>query len=60
MSQTNTSETSTSVSTESAEVKKSTLRTWLARFGIAGFLFFFIKGLLWLIAPALLVWYSTV
>lgn len=24
---------------------------WLKRFGVAGFLFFFIKGLLWLIVP---------
>ena len=30
-------------------------RQWLKRLGVAGFLFFFIKGLLWLIVPALLV-----
>jgi hypothetical protein len=28
---------------------------WIKRFGAAGFLFFFIKGLLWLIVPALLI-----
>ena len=28
----------------------------LKRFGIAGFLFFFIKGLLWLIIPAVAAW----
>lgn len=28
---------------------------WVARFGLAGFLFFLIKGLLWLAIPALLV-----
>ena len=30
----------------------------LKRFGIAGFLFFFIKGLLWLIVPAALIWFG--
>ncbi len=30
-------------------------KSWLARFGLAGFLFFLGKGLLWLAAPALLV-----
>ncbi|NNE97484.1 MAG: hypothetical protein HKN25_00550 [Pyrinomonadaceae bacterium] len=29
---------------------------WIKRFGFAGFMFFFIKGLLWLIVPALLIW----
>jgi len=29
---------------------------WIKRFGVAGFLFFFIKGLLWLIVPAILIW----
>jgi hypothetical protein len=29
--------------------------TWLKRFGAAGFLFFLVKGLLWLTVPALLV-----
>jgi hypothetical protein len=29
--------------------------TWLQRIGVAGFLFFLIKGLLWLTVPALLV-----
>lgn len=28
---------------------------WIKRFGVGGFLFFLIKGLLWLIVPALLV-----
>lgn len=28
---------------------------WLKRFGVAGFLFFLAKGLLWLALPALLV-----
>ena len=29
--------------------------SWLRRLGVAGFLFFLIKGLLWLIVPTLLV-----
>ncbi len=33
----------------------SKLRAYLARFGIGAFLFFTIKGLLWLIIPALIV-----
>lgn len=28
---------------------------WIARFGLAGFAFFLVKGLLWLIVPALIV-----
>ncbi len=28
---------------------------WIARFGVAGFLFFLIKGLLWLAVPAIIV-----
>lgn len=28
---------------------------WLTRMGFAGFLFFLVKGLLWLLIPALLV-----
>jgi hypothetical protein len=30
-------------------------RAWLKRFGVAGFMFFLIKGLLWLALPTLLV-----
>lgn len=29
-------------------------RRWTARFGMAGFLFFLVKGLLWLAIPAIL------
>jgi len=32
--------------------------TWLKRFGVAGFLFFLIKGLLWLTVPVLLVFFG--
>jgi hypothetical protein len=31
---------------------------WLKRFGLAGFLFFFFKGLLWLIVPALIAYFA--
>jgi hypothetical protein len=31
---------------------------WFKRFGIVGFLFFLIKGLLWLIIPALAVYFA--
>jgi len=31
---------------------------WVKRFGIAGFLFFLVKGLLWLIVPALVAYFS--
>jgi hypothetical protein len=33
------------------ESKKSNLKAWFKRVGWAGFLFFLIKGLLWLIIP---------
>jgi hypothetical protein len=33
-------------------------KTWLKRFGLAGFLFFLIKGLLWLIVPALVAYFA--
>ncbi len=32
---------------------------WIAKFGVAGFLFFFIKGMLWLIIPATVVMVKT-
>ncbi len=31
---------------------------WIKRFAAAGFLFFFIKGLLWLIVPALIAYFA--
>lgn len=36
------------------ETKPKNLKKWIKKFGIAGFLFFFIKGLLWLIVPFLI------
>jgi hypothetical protein len=32
--------------------------SWVKRFGVAGFLFFLIKGLLWLIVPALIGYFA--
>ncbi len=31
---------------------------WIKRFGFAGFMFFLIKGLLWLIVPAAIAYFS--
>jgi hypothetical protein len=31
---------------------------WLKRIGVLGFLFFLVKGLLWLALPTLLVWFA--
>jgi hypothetical protein len=38
--------------------QETTLIRWIKRFGVAGFLFFFIKGLLWLIVPALIAYFA--
>lgn len=43
--------------TEKAARPKGFAR-WIKRFGVAGFLFFLIKGLLWLIVPAVLIWFG--
>ncbi len=43
--------------TENSSEQKNFAK-WLKRFGAAGFLFFFIKGLLWLIVPAALIWFG--
>ena len=31
---------------------------WLATIGLGAFLFFTVKGLAWLIVPALIIWYK--
>ncbi|MEZ5346391.1 MAG: hypothetical protein R2681_12645 [Pyrinomonadaceae bacterium] len=38
------------------EQKRSAITRLIKRFGVAGFLFFLIKGLLWLIVPSALIW----
>jgi hypothetical protein len=40
------------------EGKKSSAAKWTKRFGAAAFLFFLIKGLLWLLVPALIAYFS--
>lgn len=35
--------------------RPATVVAWVRRFGVAGFLFFFVKGLAWLIVPGLLL-----
>ncbi|MEZ5427398.1 MAG: hypothetical protein R2747_14095 [Pyrinomonadaceae bacterium] len=38
--------------------KQFPVNRWIKRFGVAGFMFFLIKGLLWLIIPALAVYFA--
>ena len=33
-------------------------KTWIKRFGAAGFVFFLVKGLLWLIVPAVVAYFA--
>jgi hypothetical protein len=33
-------------------------RVTLAKIGYAGFIFFFVKGLCWLLVPVILAWYA--
>lgn len=40
------------------EQQNSFFEKWIKRFGVAGFLFFFIKGMLWLIVPALIAYFA--
>ena len=37
---------------------KCPAKTWVKRFGAAGFVFFLVKGLLWLIVPAVVAYLS--
>jgi hypothetical protein len=38
--------------------KNCPAKTWVKRIGAAGFVFFLVKGLLWLIVPALVAYFS--
>jgi hypothetical protein len=38
--------------------KKCPAKMWVKRFGAAGFVFFLVKGLLWLIVPAAIAYFS--
>lgn len=31
---------------------------WIKRFGVMGFMFFLIEGLLWLVVPALIIYFA--
>jgi len=37
---------------------QSKMIVWLKRLGVAGFVFFLIKGLLWLIVPGLIAYFT--
>lgn len=43
---------------EDLEEKGNPVVRWMRRFGVAAFLFFLIKGLLWLIVPGLIAYFS--
>ena len=38
--------------------RRCPLPPWLRRIGLLGFLFFFLKGMLWLTVPGLLVYFN--
>lgn len=37
---------------------KSGIAGFLRRFGVAAFAFFLVKGILWLLAPLLIIWFA--
>jgi len=43
---------------EETKNERSGLAKWIKRFGFAGFMFFLIKGLLWLIVPAAIAYFA--
>ncbi len=43
---------------ETREKRKLSAKDWIKRFGFLGFMFFLIKGLLWLIVPALIAYFA--
>jgi hypothetical protein len=45
-------------SMEDEPAKQKSALKWTKRFGLAAFLFFLIKGLLWLIVPALIAYFA--
>lgn len=40
----------------SEAVKESKAKSWLKKLGIAGFLFFLVKGLIWIVVAAAAYW----
>ncbi len=45
-----------STTTTQPTLRGSRAVAWVKRLGVAGFMFFFIKGLLWLVIPAVIAW----
>jgi hypothetical protein len=43
---------------ETVKKENNPAAKWIKRFGVAGFMFFLIKGLLWLIIPALVAYWA--
>ncbi len=43
---------------ETNKSERSGIKKWIKRFGFAGFMFFLIKGLLWLIVPAAIAYFA--
>jgi len=46
----------TVVHTDASSSTKKGMQSWMKRIGVWGFLFFLVKGLLWLIVPTLIYW----
>jgi hypothetical protein len=46
------------IMSEEPRKRKCPAVSWTRRFGVAAFLFFLIKGLLWLIIPAVAAYYA--
>ncbi|HTK37720.1 MAG TPA: hypothetical protein VL325_04445 [Pyrinomonadaceae bacterium] len=44
--------------TEEPQKEKRSTLNWTKRFGVVAFLFFLIKGLLWLVVPAVVAYFS--
>lgn len=44
--------------TDTTTTRQQRIPAWLRRAGMAGFLFFLIKGLFWLAAPFLIAWFG--
>jgi hypothetical protein len=43
---------------EDESAKQKSALKWTKRFGLAAFLFFLVKGLLWLIVPAVIAYFA--
>jgi hypothetical protein len=43
---------------QQGQQNKCPAKTWVKRFGALGFVFFLLKGLAWLVVPALVAYFS--